>query len=347
MNAMNSMNTMKAVIFRGDGKAEYTEVAIPQPGPGEALIRVVRSGICGSDIVVYKGINKRAKYPVIPGHEFVGVVEVLPAGYAGPLSLKSRVVVIPTISCGKCWGCTHGLRHICNEIKFLGIQFEGGFCEFAAVPLSNLRIVPDSLPLDLAVLAEPLAVCLHAVSWSQGISGKKVLVFGSGPIGLMTALVARLQGAEVLVAEPLEPRRKTAERMGFRTIDTATADPVTVKRDYTGDEGFEVYFECAGHQSTFEFMIATARQRARMVAVATFKSAPAIDVFMMSRKEMGIDTCWTYLDTDCEKALELLDTSPEIFKPLITHSFPLSKADEAMRLFIAGGDTLKVCLNVI
>jgi 2-desacetyl-2-hydroxyethyl bacteriochlorophyllide A dehydrogenase len=338
---------MKAVIFRGDGKADYTDVEIPRIGSGEALIRVERSGICGSDIVVYKGINKRAKYPVIPGHEFVGVVEELPVGYDGPLSLKSRVVAIPTISCGKCWGCTHGLRHICNEIKFLGIQYEGGFCEFAAVPLSNLRTVPDTLSLNLAVLAEPLAVCLHAVSWSPRISGKKVLVFGSGPIGLMTAIVARLEGAEVLVAEPMEQRRKTAGRMGFSTIDTTTADPAAVKREYTGNEGFEVYFECAGHQSTFEFMIATARQRARMVAVATFKSAPAIDVFMMSRKEMGIDTCWTYLDTDCEKALELLNASPEIFKPLITHTFPLCEADEAMRLFIAGGDTLKVCLDVV
>lgn len=338
---------MKAVTFGGDNRAEYGEAEIPAPSLNEALVRVERSGICGSDIVVYKGINKRAKYPVIPGHEFVGTVERLPEGYSGPLTPGCRVMAIPTISCGKCWGCTHGLRHICNDIKFLGIQFEGGFCEFAAVPLPNLRIVPDGLSMDLAVLAEPLAVCLHAVSLSPGIAGKKVLVFGSGPIGLTTAMVARLEGAEVLIAEPLAPRRATAERMGFRTIDTAVADAGAVKREFTGGDGFEVYFECAGHQSTFEFMIATARQRARMVAVATFKTAPAIDVFMMSRKEMSIDTCWTYLDTDCERALELLAARPELFAPLITHRFPLKDADEAMRQFIAGGDTLKVTLEVV
>lgn len=341
------MATMKAVTFGGDNAARYGDAEIPGITPSQALIRVERSGICGSDIVVYKGLNKRAKYPVIPGHEFVGTIHRLPEGYAGPLVLGARVMVIPTISCGKCWGCTHGLRHICDDIRFLGIQFEGGFCEYAAVPLANLRIVPEGLPMDLAVLAEPLAVCLHAVSLSPGIAGKKVLVFGSGPIGLTTAMVARLEGADVTVAEPLAARRLTAERMGFRTIDTANADPASVKRESTSGDGFEVYFECAGHASTFEFMIATARQRARMVAVATFKTAPAIDVFMMSRKEMAIDTCWTYLDSDCEKALDLLAAKPDLFAPLITHRFPLAEADTAMQRFIAGGDTMKVTLEVV
>jgi len=337
---------MQAIRFYGNQQAVLEELPLVQPIPGKARIKVSYAGICGSDIAIYKGLNKRAVYPVTPGHEFVGIIDALPADYIGPLSIGCRVMVIPTVSCKTCWGCKHGLRHICDTIKFLGIQFDGGFAEYALAEIENLRLLPDTLDFELGVLSEPVAVGIHAVSFLFQPKGKKVLVFGSGPIGLITALIARMKGAEVTIAEPMETRRNAAKRFGFSTIDPSKDDGLDIKQRITSDIGFDAFFECAGHPSTFDFMIQTAKQRSQIIIVATYKEAPIIDVFMLSRKEISINITWTYLDTDCEKAIKLLNDEPGLFKPLVTHIFDIKDTDAAMKAFIAGGDTLKVSIKV-
>lgn len=340
------MNNMQAILFHGNSTAEFTEVEIPEISDSQALIRISYAGVCGSDIGIFKGTNKRAVYPIIPGHEFIGWVLNLPKGYKGFLQEGQRVMIIPTVSCGVCWGCKHSLRHICNDIKFLGIQFNGGFAQFATVPIANLLVLPDSLSLELGVLSEPIAVGIHAVSFVQNLRGKKILIFGGGPIGLITAMVARLEGAEVTIAEPMQERRQAAVDFGFCTINSIKDDPLEIKRTITNNEGFDVFFECAGHPSTFSYMINTTKQRGQVVVVSTFKEPPSLDIFMMSRKEMHIDISWTYLDSDCEKAISLLNANQNLFRPLITHTFLLSETEDALNKFINGGDTLKVSILV-
>lgn len=337
---------MKAIRFYGNQYAVLEKLPLLQPESGKARIKIAYAGICGSDIAIYKGLNKRAVYPVTPGHEFVGIVDALPTDYAGPLSIGCRVMVIPTVSCKTCWGCKHGLRHICDTIKFLGIQFDGGFAEYALAEIANLRRLPDTLSFELGVLSEPVAVGIHAVSFLSQPKGKKVLIFGSGPIGLITGLVIRLKGAIVTIAEPNEARREAAKRFGFSVIDPAEDDVLEVKQQFTDGVGFDAFFECAGHPSTFDFMIKTAKQRSQIIIVATYKAPPIIDVFMLSRKEISLNITWTYFDTDCEEAIGLLNDKPGIFKPLITHVFNLEDTDAAMKAFIAGGDTLKVSIKV-
>jgi threonine dehydrogenase-like Zn-dependent dehydrogenase len=337
---------MKAVTFTGNNTATLVEVAKPNLKGDEVLVKVAYAGICGSDIALYKGLNKRAVYPIVPGHEFVGTIAKLPENYQGVYALNDAVVVIPTVSCGKCWACMNGLRHTCNEIKFLGIQFDGGFREYANVPLFNIRKVPQGLPLGIAVLAEPLGVCIHAVNFVKDPAGKKMLVFGAGPIGLTTAIRARELGAEVVIAELSPLRRKKAEKLGFTVIDSKVDTALHVKNQYTAGIGFDVFFECAGHPSTFDYMILTMKQHAQMVIVATFKQPPQIDIFMLSRKEMHIDICWTYYDKDIETAISLLLEKPEIYSLMHTDTFGLDEADLAMQKFIAGGDSLKVLFKV-
>lgn len=337
---------MKAVRFYGNEQAVIEEMDIPTPSPSQALIKVSYAGICGSDIAIYRGLNKRAVYPVTPGHEFAGTIEKLPERYEGTLKEGQRVMVIPTVSCGVCWGCKNGLRHVCDSIKFLGIQFNGGFAEYAIADVHNIRCLPTTLSTELGVLAEPVAVAIHAIGFMKEVSQKKVLVFGGGPIGLMTGLIARLKGAEVVIAEPQASRRLAAERLGFVAFDPSTVDPKDIKRDYTNSIGFDAFFECAGHPSTFAFIIETAKQKSQIIIVATYKQPPVLDIFMMSRKELHIDISWTYYDVECEQAIKLLDEHKKLFSPLVTHVFLLEDTDTAMQYFINGGDTLKVSIKV-
>lgn len=337
---------MKAIRFYGNEKAVIEEIDIPEPTNSHALIRVAYAGICGSDIAIYRGTNRRATYPVTPGHEFVGSIVKLPRNYSGKFVEGQRVMVIPTVSCGTCWGCSNGFRHICDSIKFLGIQFNGGFAEYVMADVENLRLLPDTLPFELGVLAEPIAVGIHAVGFMKEICGKKIIVFGGGPIGLITALVARLKGAQVIIAEPQSSRRAAAQRFGFIAIDPSNVDTQEIKTKFTDSIGFDGFFDCAGHPSTFNFMIATAKQKSHIVIVATYKQPPVLDIFMMSRKEMHIDISWTYFDDECEESIDLINKNQELFTPLITHIFPLEDTNTAMKCFIDGGNTLKVSIKV-
>ena len=337
---------MRAISFDGTSAALAEDLPIPDIGSDEALVRIDRVGICGSDIAIFQGKNKRAANPVVPGHEFVGTVDRLPASHRGPLSVGDRVLVIPTVSCAQCGTCLSGNRHVCPDIKFLGIQFDGGFAEYVRAPIANLRRIPDSLPFELAVLAEPLAVGLHGLSFADLRLNQQVLVFGAGPIGLVVAILARMSGARVLIAEPSESRRVQARAFGFDAIDPLVTTPAQALALTASPEGFDAFFECAGHASTFDYMLKCAAHHAPVVIVGTFKEPPAIDIFMMSRKEMRILISWTYRDADCETALRLLDTRPDEFRALISHSFPLEKAQDAMRLVQQAGNSLKVVLTV-
>lgn len=337
---------MQAIQFDGTSRALQVDLEIPTIASHEALVRIDRVGICGSDIAIFLGKNKRAKYPVVPGHEFVGTIHRLPDTYTGAFAVGDRVMVIPTMSCRSCDTCANGNRHVCTDIKFLGIQFDGGLAEYTLAPILNLRKIPEGLPFELAVLAEPLAVGIHGVSYAQLRLNQKVLVFGAGPIGLVCALLARMSGAKVVIAEPSEARRAQAQQFGFTTLDPRDTTPAQAMELAGAKEGFDAFLECAGHPSTFDYMIRCARHHAPIVIVGTFKEPPALDIFMMSRKELHIRICWTYRDEECEAALELLHDNPDLFRPLITHTFPLQQAEAAMQLVQQAGQSLKVVLEV-
>ena len=140
--------------------------------------------------------------------------------------------------------------------------------------------------------------------------------------------------------------RSQAQQFGFTTLDPRDTTPAQAMEVAGAKEGFDAFLECAGHPSTFDYMIKCARHHAPIVIVGTFKEPPALDIFMMSRKELHIKICWTYRDGECEAALELLHDNPVLFRPLITHTFPLQQAEAAMQLVQQAGQSLKVVLEV-
>ena len=260
------MDKMKAVVFRGIGDLRLEEVPKPRPGPGEAVIRVTATTICGTDVHIVKG-----EYPVrhglIPGHEPVGIIEELAPGLEDEFSVGDRVIVGAITPCGQCFYCLNAAHSQCGGAlggwRF-GNTINGAWAEYLLVPhaRANLALVPDELSDEQVLMLPDIA--------STGISGAEsgnirvgdtVAVFAQGPIGLCATVGARLRGASLIVGvDPVEKRREMSVRFGASlTLNPSTDDVVARLKALTGGRGVDVAIEALGRQETFESALRSIR----------------------------------------------------------------------------------------
>ncbi len=331
---------MKAVVFEGHSQLHVAEEPAPSAGPGEAIVRVAYSGVCGSDLTLFAGKNPRAKLPVIPGHELSG--EVVSVGDALEPSGRgigpgSRVAILPTLSCGTCDLCRRNLRHLCRSLRFLGIQTNGGMAELVKAPVANLYPVADTLSYEVAALAEPLAVAVHGTRRARVDIGDSVLVIGAGPIGLMVALTATIAGcSRVVVTEVAEQRIRAARALGLETCEIRRDEPISELVARLGGDNAEVVFECTGHPSATIQMIEAGQFAGQVVIVGAFKEPTPVDLFRLSRKELWVTGSFAYTADDFARAIELLTRYGDRFEPLITHVLPLEQTKSAVEMMIRG-----------
>ena len=181
---------MKACVYADLETVEVHDIPKPVAAPDEALIKVSRAGICGTDLHIYLGhMDQRVTKPLVMGHEMCGELVEIPDG-SGP-EVGDRVVVEPTVFCGKCAACKRGNTHVCQNLNFLGIDSPGAFQEFWNVPVDRLHAIPQSLSDNAAAMIEPLAVAVHDVRRAPVELGDQAVVIGGGPIGLLVAHAAR------------------------------------------------------------------------------------------------------------------------------------------------------------
>ena len=237
---------MKALVFNKPHEMVVTDMPKPEIGEGEALIAVKYCGICGTDVTVFNGGHATAKYPVIPGHEFVGeLVEIKGAG-SDMFKIGDRVCAQEVVSCGHCAACARGEDNVCENLQVIGVHTNGGFAEYVRVKANKMYKLPDNVDLKTAAIVEPLAVAVHDVRRSGLQVGETALVVGAGPIGLLVALVARCAGArKVVVSEAMPSRRAFAEKLGFPTVDPLSTD-FTARMAELSERGFAVSFETGG-----------------------------------------------------------------------------------------------------
>src|ERR671934_951950 len=209
--------TMRAPFYEGPGRFTPGSAAVPEPSRGEALLRVRRVGICGTDLHIFQGhLDHRVPRGGIIGHEtFAEVVE--PPQWSD-FKAGDRVVVEPLAFCGKCRACRMGASYVCYELKVLGVDLPGGMQEYWAVPGERLLRIPATLSDDHAAMIEPLAVATHDVRRAGVKADDAVLVFGGGPIGTLNALVCRQRGARVAVAEINPFRIDMLRSMGLDAV---------------------------------------------------------------------------------------------------------------------------------
>ena len=243
---------MKAIVLEQPGELRLCEVEAPTAaGPGEALVRVKRVGICGTDLHAFGGNQNFFSYPRIMGHELA--VEVIDIG-ANDAKLDYAVgdqcCVIPYLNCGECIACRRGKSNCCTGMQVLGVHIDGGMREQFTLPVDKL-LVADGVPLEQLALVEMLCIGAHAAKRARISPGEKALVIGAGPIGLATAQSAKVAGADVMVMEVNESRLDfCAEVLGINKLVDARGDAMGQVKDLLGGELPTLVFDCTGNSKS-------------------------------------------------------------------------------------------------
>ena len=318
---------MTAAFCTGKEKIEVREVPVPSPGPGEVLLRVRACGICGSDLHFYHGALP-AMRGIPLGHEFAGEIAALGEDVQG-FSEGQRVVVEPLRTCRECAYCRTGQYQLCAKRVLLGTFAPGGLAEYVTVPAYTLYPLPDDLDFDLGALVEPLAVAVHGLHLVDLTAGERVLVMGSGSIGVLAVLAARAFGAaDVIATYRHEHQAKAALAVG------ASRAVMADEAMGLGKEGVDVVVETVGGAApTLGQALELVRPGGRISVLGLFTQTAQINALALMFKEArmagGITYCRPGQHSDFESAIAMLRAEPDRARAIITHSFPLANAADA------------------
>ncbi len=296
---------MKAYVVKENGILEYTDVAAPQIKEDEVLVKVMSTGICGSDIPrIYN--NGAYFYPLICGHEFSGVVENVGVG-ADPKLKGKRVGVFPLLPCHNCDQCRRGKYELCRKYGYLGSRQDGGFAEYVAVPAWNLIEIPEGVGFDAGAMMEPMCVAVHAMRRVQISKDDRIVVFGAGTIGLFMLTFLLEAGYEnVFVIGNKDLQKKMACELGLRADDFGDSRIVDVGewiKEKTDGAGADVLFECVGRNETINQCLQSAAYEAQIVFVGNPASDMQIDKkdhWAILRRQLRITGTWNSSFTHSE-----------------------------------------------
>jgi len=337
---------INAAYYRGDRRFVVEQKSAPAPAAGQVAVRIAYCGICGTDMHVFHGnMDARVGFERIIGHEMSGTVEALGEGVSG-LSKGQKVVVRPLDHCGDCPACNAGHRHICHNLKFLGLDTDGAMQEVWNVPAHTLHQLPDDMRLDHAALIEPVAVACHDVRMSGLREGEDVVVIGGGPIGVLVAMVARDAGGKVVISEVNENRLAVAREMGFDTVNPTKSDLVGEINSRTGGKGADVVFEVSGSQPGVDAMTDVAAARGRIVMVAIHAKKPQVDMFRFFWRELQLIGARVYEAADYDKAIALVANGAIAADTVITDVSPLAEIQQAFESLDASPTALKSLIKV-
>lgn len=232
---------------------------IPEIGPNDVLIRIVKSAICGTDLHIYKWdawASKIIPVPMIVGHEYVGVVEQM-GSEVTHLKIGQRVSGEGHLTCGHCRNCRAGTRHLCRNTLGIGVNVQGSFAQYLKLPKSNIFPVPDDIPDDIAAIFDPLGNAVHT-ALSFDLVGEDVLITGAGPIGIMAIAICKHAGAKNVVITDVNPYRlELAQKLGAtRVVNAAEENLSDIMNELGMREGFDVGLEMSGNEMAFRSMLA-------------------------------------------------------------------------------------------
>lgn len=335
-------------VMTKPGSIIFREVPTPQPGPGEALVKIEYIGVCGSDIHVWHGTHPFTSYPVTQGHEVSGLVEKLGEGVTG-LTPGQKVTIQPQVVCGECYPCRHGKYNLCEKLKVMGFQTTGTASEFFCVDARKVTPLPDNLSLEEGAMIEPLAVAVHAVRRAGDVRGLDICVLGAGPIGILTAQVAKGMGArKVMITDISDIRLAKAAEVGIDVcVNTRTRDFAEAFVACFGPDKADVIYDCAGTDLTMDQAIQNARKGSTIILVAVFGSRASVDLAVLNDHELDLNTTMMYRSEDYVKAIDMVSRGEVQLKPLISRVFPFSRYAEAYRYIDENREsTMKVLIDV-
>ncbi len=330
---------MKALVkSRAERGLWLTDVPEPKPGINDVLIRVHRTGICGTDLHIYKWDEWAAKtipVPLVIGHEFVG--EIVEVG-SNVVDFQPGLIVSGEghVVCGRCRNCLAGRRHLCADTQGVGVNRAGAFAEYIVLPMTNVWVHAEGIDEDVAAIFDPFGNAVHT-ALSFPVLGEDVLVTGAGPIGIMAAAVARHAAARHVVITDLNPDRlELARKMGVTlAVDPRDTSLAEVQRQLGMTEGFDVGMEMSGSGQAFRDMLANMAHGAKIAMLGIPSREVAIDWNIVIFSMLTIKGIYGREMYETWYKMTVMLHSGLDIKPVITHRFSYAEFERA---FSTGSD---------
>ena len=332
---------MRAIQFVSAGTARVTNIAAPAILPGHVLVRVKAAGLCHTDIEVLHGRYGGGNFPLVPGHEYAGVIEAVADDVTG-IKIGARVAIDPNLPCGTCRSCGKGLTNLCSELKAYGVTTNGGFADYSIVRAEQVHDI-GTLPFDTAALAEPLACVLNGLEAAHVKSGRddvqNALVFGAGPIGLLLALSLKARGVEdVTVVDVVESRLDFASKLGLLTAVSGSASLAAQARQ------FDFAADATGIPSVVQSLVSFVSDGGTALIFGV--CAPAVEVaispFEIFRRQIKLVGSHS-LNRNIPDALAILARDRDgMMARLVSHRLPLEEVLPFLSKAAPAPSTMKV-----
>ncbi len=345
---------MRAIVKTAPGPGmEVREVPTPACGPSDVLIRVHAAGVCGTDLHIWEWdawASGRLKPPVTIGHEFAGEIAALgpEAAAEGLLAIGDQVTAEGHIVCGHCLQCRTGHAHLCSRTRIIGVDRDGAFADYIAMPASNVMKL-DGIPMDIGAIMDPIGNAVHTVLEGGDVPGSTVFVLGCGPIGCFACGVAKAAGASLVVASDFNDMRLSlAKKMGADvTLNPGRDDVLGRIRELTGGDGVDQVCEMSGHPAGHSQAFAAARLGGRVNLLGTPSRTTEVDfardVIFKGLTLYGVTGRKMY--TTWQQMARFLRNGQLDPLPVVTHRFPLERIADAIGV-IKDGKAGKVILEI-
>jgi 2-desacetyl-2-hydroxyethyl bacteriochlorophyllide A dehydrogenase len=330
---------MKAVMVDEPGSVRVVDVAEPQPGPDDVVVKVGACGICGTDIHIIDGEFPPTVYPVIIGHEFGGEVTAVGANVKD-ISVGDRVGVDPTLNCGACYFCQRGMGNLCERWNAVGVSHHGGgFAEYVAVPERVVYPIPDGMSMKAAALIEPVSCVVRGFHRLQPQTGETYLVYGAGPMGLLNAQVARYNGASLVALIDINSSRLERARndFGFDQVASNLEDLRAI-----APRGFDNVIEATGVTKVAEAAIDAVKRRGKLLlfGVCPPGEKASYDAFKIYNEEITILGSMAVLNS-YGPAIDILNSGAIDTERMVSDTYTLDRFPEAVA-HVRAGTGLKV-----
>jgi 2-desacetyl-2-hydroxyethyl bacteriochlorophyllide A dehydrogenase len=337
---------MSALVYEAPKTMVMRTVDVPRPAAGEALIQVVYSGICGSELSGFLGQSSIRKAPLIFGHEIAGrIVEFGPGVDSGAAkAIGSPVVVNPLFSCGACAFCFSGKQQLCPQRKLLGASLPGGNAQYVAVPVAGLHVLPGDSNLEIAALAEPAACAIHAVRAACASAESSAVIVGAGPIGLFILKVLIQFGVQpIWIAERNDSRRAAAAAAGAIVIEGNDSISGAV-REATAGLGVQFAFDAVGSPATRLACMESVKPGGVVILSGLHSDETSLPMNSIVRSEISMVGAFAYTPGDFATALQWLQSGRLVIDEGVL-KVPMTEGQHWYERLVEGDPTMKVLLE--
>lgn len=339
---------MTQQVMTSPGEITFQQIPVPVPGPGEVLLKVMKIGVCGSDIHVWHGKHPFTSYPVTQGHEVSCCVDTLGEG-VDDLHVGDKVTIQPQMVCGKCYACTHGKYNLCESLKVMGFQTTGVASTYFCTDRNRVTRLPEDMSYDQGAMIEPLSVAIHAAKRFPQLQGARVAVIGAGPIGILVAQSVKALSAEkVMVTDISDFRLAKAKECGVDYVyNTRHNDFGQCLEASFGSDKADVIYDCAGNDITMAQAIKYARKGSTIILVAVYSGMASVDLAVLNDHELDLNTTMMYRSDDYDDAIQLASEGRIVLEPLISKTFAFCEYADAYRYIEANRETsMKILIDV-